>query len=577
MEKPWLQFYDPGVPATLTYPTHPLHEYLTYSARQFPENPALIFFDRIISYRELDEAATCFAAALQALGIRKGDRVALLLPNTPQYVISYYGTLRAGGVVVPTNPQYVARELEHQLRDSGARVIVTLSLFFDKVQEVRGRTALEHVIVTNIKEYFPSIVKALFTLFKEKKDGHRVDISGLSSTSWFQDFLNCAAPSAFTPVEVSQDDLAVLGYTGGTTGTPKGAMLTHRNLVANIEQMKVWDSEAREGAEITLGALPFFHSYGQTVVMNLAIASGSAIICIPNPRELDRVLKAIDKHKPTRFPGVPTLYTAINNHPQLSRYSLKSIRVCNSGAGALPPEVQKAFESLTGAKLVEGYGLTETSPVTHSNPLLGKRKIGSIGVPFPDTEVKLVNVETGLEVGPGEEGEIVIRAPQVMKGYWNRPEETASTLRDLGDGGGPWLFTGDIGRMDEEGYFYIVDRKKDMIKTSGFNVYPREVEDVLYEHPAVLEAAVVGIPDMHRMEAVKAYVVLRPGQTASEQELRDFCRQRLTGYKVPRVVEFRDSLPKSMVGKILRRVLVEEEAAKARASAQQATPARILH
>ncbi|MCZ7572372.1 MAG: long-chain fatty acid--CoA ligase [Ardenticatenaceae bacterium] len=574
MEKPWTRFYDPGVPATLAYPAHPLHEYLSRSARKFPDHPALIFFDRTICYRELDEAATRFAAALQALGIRTGDRVSLYLPNTPQYVIAYFGILRAGGVVVPTNPQYVMRELEHQLRDSGARAIVTLSLFFDKVQAVRGQTPLEQVIVTNIKEYFPPITKVLFTLFREQKDGHRVGISGLSNTSWFQDLLNHPGSSGFTPVAVSQDDLAVLGYTGGTTGTPKGAMLTHRNLVANVEQLRVWDPEAQEGAEITVGALPFFHSYGQTVVMNLAIASAGAIICIPNPRELDGVLKVIDKHKPTRFPGVPTLYTAINNSPQLSRYSLKSIRVCNSGAGALPPEVQKAFEALTGARLVEGYGLTEASPVTHSNPLRSKRKIGSIGIPFPDTEVKLVNVETGQAVGVGEEGEIVIRGPQIMKGYWNRPDETANALRELGDGGGPWLFTGDIGRMDEEGYFAIVDRKKDMIKTSGFNVYPREVEDVLYEHPAVLEAAVVGVPDEHRIEAVKAYVVLRQGRSATEQEIRDFCRQRLTGYKVPRAVEFRDSLPKSMVGKILRRVLVEEEAAaKAKASPPEKTPA----
>ncbi|HBY95516.1 MAG TPA: long-chain fatty acid--CoA ligase [Chloroflexi bacterium] len=574
MEKPWTRFYDPGVPATLAYPAHPLHEYLSRSARKFPDHPALIFFDRTICYRELDEAATRFAAALQALGIRTGDRVSLYLPNTPQYVIAYFGILRAGGVVVPTNPQYVMRELEHQLRDSGARAIVTLSLFFDKVQAVRGQTPLEQVIVTNIKEYFPPITKVLFTLFREQKDGHRVGISGLSNTSWFQDLLNHPGSSGFTPVAVSQDDLAVLGYTGGTTGTPKGAMLTHRNLVANVEQLRVWDPEAQEGAEITVGALPFFHSYGQTVVMNLAIASAGAIICIPNPRELDGVLKVIDKHKPTRFPGVPTLYTAINNSPQLSRYSLKSIRVCNSGAGALPPEVQKAFEALTGARLVEGYGLTEASPVTHSNPLRSKRKIGSIGIPFPDTEVKLVNVETGQAVGVGEEGEIVIRGPQIMKGYWNRPDETANALRELGDGGGPWLFTGDIGKMDEEGYFAIVDRKKDMIKTSGFNVYPREVEDVLYEHPAVLEAAVVGVPDEHRIEAVKAYVVLRQGRSATEQEIRDFCRQRLTGYKVPRAVEFRDSLPKSMVGKILRRVLVEEEAAaKAKASPPEKTPA----
>lgn len=573
MNRPWTRFYDPGVPEKVDDPTHPLHDYLTQSARKFPDNTAVIYFDRTMTYRELDEAATRFAAVLQSLGIRKGDRVALYLPNTPQYLIGYFGILRAGGVVVPTNPQYVPRELEYQLNDSGARVILTLSLFFNKVQEVRARTSLEHVIVTNVKEYFPPVTRLLFTLFKEKKDGHRVDITGLSNTYWFQDLLRAKSTSDFAPVEVGTDDLAVLGYTGGTTGVPKGAMLTHGNLVSNVKQMRAWLCDRKDGEEIVMGALPFFHSYGQTVVMNLAIASAAAIICIPNPRELDRVLAAIHKHKPTLMPGVPTLYTAINNHPNLSKYSLKSIRVCNSGAGALPPEVQKAFETLTGAKIVEGYGLTEASPVTHSNPLFGRRKIGSIGLPFPSTEVKLIDIETGQEVGPGEEGEIIIRGPQVMKGYWQRPEETAATLRDLGDGKGPWLFTGDIGKMDEEGYFYIVDRKKDMIKTSGFNVYPREVEDVLYEHPAVLEAAVIGVPDEHRMEAVKAYVVLRPGHTATEQEIREFCRQRLTGYKVPRSIEFRDELPKSMVGKILRRVLAEEEAEKNAQDTRETTPA----
>ncbi|HYO26279.1 MAG TPA: long-chain fatty acid--CoA ligase [Lacipirellulaceae bacterium] len=563
MEQLWTRSYDTGVATALRYPSHPLHEYLARAVRQYPDNPALIFFGRRLCYRELDEAASRFAAALQGLGLGKGDRVALLLPNTPQYLICYYGTLRAGGVVVPTNPQYTARELEHQMVDSGARILVTLSLFLPRVQEVRDRTPLEHVVVTNIKEYFPPVTKLLFGFLKEKKAGHRVAKPEPANILWLQELLSKHSAAELRPVEVSPEDLAVLGYTGGTTGVPKGAMLTHGNLVANVEQMSAWLPERREGAEIMMGALPFFHSYGQTVVMNQAVALGGTIVCIPNPRELDRVLQAIHKYKPTLFPGVPTLYTAINHHPRLQKYSLQSIRVCNSGAGALPPEVQKSFEALTGAKLVEGYGLTEASPVTHSNPLQGKRKIGSIGVPFPDTEVKLISPVTGAEVGPGEEGEIVIRGPQVMKGYWNRPDETAATLRDLGDGGGPWLFTGDIAKMDEEGYFYIVDRKKDMIKTSGFNVYPREIEDVLYEHPAILEAAVIGVPDQHRMEVAKAFVVLRPGHTATEQEIRDFCRERLTGYKVPRSIEFRDSLPKTMVGKILRRVLVEEERAKA--------------
>ncbi|MDQ7029369.1 MAG: long-chain fatty acid--CoA ligase [Ardenticatenia bacterium] len=562
MDKPWLQFYEPGVPESLDYPDDTLDVLLSNTARRFPDRPAIIFFDKQLSYREVDEAVSRFAAALQHLGLEKGDRVAVHMPNCPQFVIAYYGTLRAGGVVVPTNPTYTSRELHHQLNDSGARAIVTLTMTLERVQAVRDETPVEHVIVTNIKDYFPPLLKLLFTLFKEKKEGHAADIRGLPTTYWFLDLLRRHSPESRRPAGTTKDDLAVLGYTGGTTGVPKGAMLLHRNLVANALQVRAWTPGLREGQESVLGALPLFHSYGMTTVMNFAVAVGGAMILLPNPRELDRVLKLIDKYQPTFFPGVPTLYTAINNHPDVRKYNLRSVKYCLSGASSLPVEVQKQFEELTGAKVVEGYGLTETSPVTHANPLNGVRKPGSIGIPVPDTMAKIVHIETGEELPVGEVGEIIIHGPQVMAGYHNRPRETEATLRTDAEGR-TWLHTGDVARMDEDGYFYIVDRKKDLIIASGYNVYPREVEEVLYEHPKVLEAAVVGVPHPYRGETVKAFVVLREGETLNEEELIQFCRDRLAPYKVPKLVEFRDSLPKTTVGKILRRQLAEEERRKA--------------
>jgi long-chain acyl-CoA synthetase len=556
-EKPWLQYYDVGVPETIAIPDVTLPDLLAETARQYPTRPALAFFNQEITYKELDEAVNSFAAGLQVLGLQEGDRVSVYIPNSPQFVIAYYGTLRAGGIVVPTNIQYVPRELKHQLEDSGAKYVVCLSKFYDGVKQVRRDTAVEHVIVTNIKEYFPRVTNVLFTLFKEKKDGHRVDITEDRGTHWFQDVLENGRARGLEPVSVSPEDVAVLGYTGGTTGVPKGAMLTHRNLVANVKQVQAWDTEMRAGQEVTMGALPFFHSYGMTTCLNLALASGNKLVCIPNPRDLKDVLKNVEKHKITLFPAVPTLYTAINNYPDIGKYDISTIRACMSGGAGLPVEVQKRFEELTGAKLVEGYGLTETSPVTHVNPLKGKRKIGKIGLPISNTEARVVSVDTGEPVALGEVGEICIRGPQVMKGYWNQPGETAKVMSEDG-----WFHTGDIARLDEDGFFEIVDRKKDMIIASGFNIYPREIEEVLYEHPKILEAAVTGIPDEYRGETVKAYVVLKEGETATAEEIMGFCAGQLAPYKRPRTVEFRNELPKSMVGKILRRVLVEEELKK---------------
>ena len=567
MEKPWLNEYDSGVPASIEYPRVPVHQFLLDSAAKYPDKTALIYgnvveplgnmlMDTTMSYGQLLELTQRFAAALQQVGVQKGDRVAIHLPNCPQFVIAYYATLMIGGIVVPCNPQYVPRELEHQFNDSGATVAVTLSLTYPLVKQIRDKTQIQHVIVTNIKEYFPGLLKFLFTVAKEKKEGHFQDISGDANTYWFQDVL-LQAPAQPDPVEVTLEDTGVLMYTGGTTGISKGAQLTHRNLVANALQVRWWMWDLQEGKEVMMTALPLYHSYAMTVCMNVSTYLGSRMILIPNPRVLDHVLKSINKHKPTLFPGVPAMYVSVTNHPDIGQYDVSSIRACISGAAGLPPEVQEGFEKLTGGKLVEGYGLSEATPVTHCNPIYGKRKEGSwIGLPVPDTEAAIMDLETGEKtLGVGDVGELCIRGPQVMKGYWNMPTETDNSLR------GGWLHTGDIARMDSDGFFQIVDRKKDMILgTGGYNIYPREVEDVLYEHPKVLEAAVAGVPvGREKGERVKAYVVLKPGETATEDEMIEYCRENLAPYKVPKFVEFRDELPKTMVGKILRRVLVEEE------------------
>jgi len=567
MEKPWLAEYDSGVPHSIEYPNVPLHQFLLDAAAKYPGKTALIFgnvveplgnalMDASMTYGQLLEQTQRFAAALQKLGVEKGDRVAIHLPNCPQFVIAYYATLMVGGIVVPCNPQYVPRELEHQFNDSEAKVAITLSLTYPLVKQIRDKTQLENVIVANIKEYFPALLKFLFTVAKEKKEGHFQDISGDPNTYWFQDLLAQAPPEP-EPVQVTPQDTGVLMYTGGTTGISKGAQLTHRNLVANALQVRWWMWDSKEGQEVMMTALPLYHSYSMTVSMNHTVFMGGSMILIPNPRVLDHVLKSINKHKPTLFPGVPAMYVSVTNHPDIKKYDVSSIRACISGAAGLPPEVQEGFEKLTGGKLVEGYGLSEATPVTHCNPIYGKRKEGSwIGVPMPDTEAVIMDIETGEKIlGVDDIGELCIRGPQVMKGYWNMPTETANALRD------GWLHTGDIARMAPDGFFQIVDRKKDMILgTGGYNIYPREVEDVLYEHPKVLEAAVAGVPvGQEKGERVKAYVVLKPGETATEEELLAYCRENLAYYKVPKFIEFRDDLPKTMVGKILRRVLVEEE------------------
>jgi len=562
MEKPWLKFYEPHVPEHIDYPQTTMPAVLEKTARKYPDHTALIFKDAKLTFRQYNETVDCFAAALQGLGVKKGDRVAIHLPNCPQFPIAYYAVLRIGGIVVPCNPIYTAREMRHQLSDSGAEIIITLSAMYPIIKQIRSDTELRHVIVAKIKTYFPPFLRLLFTLLLEKKKGHKVDISGDADTHWFQDILASASDRP-TPVEIDMEDTAVLMYTGGTTGVSKGAQLTHKNILVNGCQCKAW-TNTEEAQDIIITALPLYHSYAMTTCMNLGTLTASALLLIPDPRDLEDVLKSITKQKPTLYPGVPAMYVAINNYPELSKYDVSSIKACISGAAGLPGEVQQRFQELTGARLVEGYGLSEASPVTHANPIFGENRVGTIGVPWPDTEVKIVDADTGEKVlGVGEVGELCVRGPQVMKGYWQMPTETANTLRFGPEGGAPWLHTGDIAVMDKDGYFKIVDRKKDMILgAGGYNIYPREVEDVLYEYPKVLEVAAAGIPVAGKGERVKVYIVLKPGETATEGEIIAFCKENLAPYKVPKFVEFRDELPKTMVGKILRRVLVEEEKKK---------------
>jgi long-chain acyl-CoA synthetase len=554
--KRWLLHYPKEVPPSIDYPKQNITQFLKTTAEEFPNHCALDFLGKKTTYRELLEKVYQFADALRSLGVKKGERVAVMLPNCPQAVIGYYGSLMIGAIVVQTNPLYVERELEHQMKDSGAKVILSLDLLYPRIMKVKEKTSLEHVIVTSIKDELPFPKNLLYPL-KLKKEGMQVKVHYDETTHRYTALMVDASldPSVEEKVD-AQEDLALLQYTGGTTGVSKGVMLTHFNLVANTMQAAAWFNQSERGKEKILAVLPFFHVYGMSVIMNFAIATGASMILQPrfDPGE---VLKAINRCQPTIFPGAPTMYVALLQHPDLNKYKISSIKACLSGAAPLPLEVQQQFESLTGGRLVEGYGLTEASPVTHANPIWGKRKNGTVGVPWPDTESRIVDIETGEELPlPGQIGEVIVKGPQVMKGYWNRPEETSNTLKD------GWLFTGDIATMDEEGYFTIVDRKKDMIIAGGFNIYPREVEEVLYEHPKVLEAAIIGVADSYRGETVKAFIVVKKGEQVSEKELDNHCRSKLAAYKVPRHYEFRADLPKTLIGKILRRKLVEEEASQ---------------
>lgn len=570
MEMPWLKHYENGIPASLSYPDQPLYQMLAGAAAQYASQPAVKMILRYLpagrtigaefSYSDLKDKVDRLATALHELGVRKGDRVAVQLPNSPHSLIVFYGILKLGAIVVNTNPIYTPREMQHQFSDSGSETVILLNSFYPKLQEIQARTPIKRVIIAHINDFtgfpFNRLVQR-----SQAKEGQWVDVPEGNGVYHMTTLLKKYPPTP-PKVDVKPDDIALFQYTGGTTGIPKAAMLSHRNLVSNVLQCASWLTDLEPGHEVVMGAIPFFHVFGMTVCMALSVAMGGKLIVTPNPRPIDNVMNQIQRERASIFPGVPAMYIGIVNHPDVARYDLKSVKACISGAAPLPMEVQEQFGAITGGRLVEGYGLTEAAPVTHCNPVYGLRKSGSIGVPLPDVEARLVSLEPGpdgmpVDVAAGQEGELALRGPQVMMGYWNKPEETANVKDAEG-----WLYTGDIARMDEDGYFYIVDRKKDIIIASGYNVVPREVEEVLFSHPAVQEAVVVGIPHPVRGETVKAYVVLKEGQKATSAELIDFCKQQLAAYKVPTMVEFRSELPKTMVGKFLRRVLVEEEKAK---------------
>jgi long-chain acyl-CoA synthetase len=557
--KPWLAHYDKGVPHTIEYPRAPIFHFLEEAARKYADRPCTIFKGAVISYKEMNALTDHMAAALVELGVKKGDRVGIFMPNTPQFVIAYFGILKAGGVVVAVNPTYPVDEILTPVNDANIEVMFTLSRFYGKLKTVREKSKLKRIIVTNIKETLPPITRLLFTLAREKKEGDRVDKLETGDV-WMKDLLAKHAHSPKPNVDISPDDTALFQYSGGTTGVPKGAVAMHRNVVANTLQMKGWFVNLEEGKEVYLMGIPLFHVYGMIAGLNLALCVGASLVMVPNARDLKDVLENISKYKATVFPGVPLLYNGINNHPDVKagKYDLTSIKACISGSAPLLRETKEEFERLTGGKVFEGYGLSEAPTATHCNPLLGVNKTGSIGMPLPDVEIKLISLDDGeTELAQGEIGEIVVYGPQVMKGYHNMPTETANSLRQLKDGK-TWLFTGDIARMDEDGYFYIVDRKKELIKPGGFQVWPREVEEAIAAHPKVLEVGVGGIPDPQRGETVKAWIVLKPGETLSEADLKTFCKEHLAPYKVPTHYEFRSELPKTTVGKILRRELVRQ-------------------
>jgi len=555
MTRPWLAFYDAEVPQTLNIPPFTLPDLLKSAAKYHPNQTAWVYMGARAPYWQFKQNVDRLAAALHQLGVRRGERVAIMLPNCPQAMISYYAVLSLGAVTVMTNPLYVERELEHQWGDSGVEVVISLDLFWPRIEAVRQKLPLKHIILSGIQDYLP-LFKRLLAPIELRRQGRWVKVQYNNTVHAFKKLLDSPhAPPP--PVELLPSDLACLQYTGGTTGLPKGAMLTHSNLIASISQIRAFllynHSDAQD---IGLAIMPFFHVYGMNGLLNLGVYLAATLVLIPQP-EIKPIVEAIVAERPTFFTGVPALFSALNTYKTINQVDLTSIKAVFSGAAPLPVEVMEQFEARTGARIAEAYGMTEASSVTHVNPLKGRRKYGSIGVPIIGTDAKIVDIDDPYrELGVGETGELLVRGPQVMRGYWHQPEETAATLID------GWLRTGDIARMDEQGYFYIVDRKKDMILSAGYNVYPREVEEVLYQHPKVQDAAVIGLPDDLRGEKITAYVKLIPGETATAAEIRSFCRERLAPYKQPRSVIFRAELPKTLAGKILRRQLKEEALAK---------------
>jgi long-chain acyl-CoA synthetase len=557
-EHPWLAHYDKGVPQTINYPPFPLFHFLEESARIYPDRPCTIFKGAAISFREMDAITDKLAAALAGLGVKKGDRVGIFMPNTPQFVMAYFGILKAGGVVVAIDSRYTAPEIVHQANDAGVEIMFVMSNFYRMMKAAQPETKIKTLIVTNIKETLPPATSVLFTLFKEKQGGFRVELA--PGDLWLNDLLARYKPEDRPKMNIGPDDIAIFQYSGGTTGVSKAAVAMHSNLVANTLQVDYWMPNLATGKEIVLMAIPLFHVYGMVVGMLFGISMGASLVMVPNPRDMPDLLGNIKKFHPTVFPGIPMLYNAINNNPDViaGKYDLASIKACISGSAPLMRETKERFEALSGGKVFEGYGLSEAPTATHCNPSIGMNKTGSIGMPFPDVDAKIISLDDGeTEMKIGEIGELVVHGPQVMKSYHNMPIETANTLRELKDGK-VWLFTGDIARMDEDGYFYIVDRKKELMKPGGEQVWPREVEEVIAANPKVLEVGVAGVPDPLRGEVVKAWVVVKPGETMTEDEVKECCKESLAKYKIPRLVEFRSELPKTTVGKTLRRELIRQ-------------------
>jgi long-chain acyl-CoA synthetase len=553
-ERIWHKAYPAQLGPTLDYERVTLPEALARTTRNYPDKTALIMMGKKIRYRELDEQVNRFAAALERLGIRKGDKVAVVLPNLPQMVVATYALFRLGAVAVMNNPLYTERELAHQLNDSDSKMVICMDLVLPKVLAVKDRTRIETVIVCHIRDDLPFPLKHLFPLLK--KQMHRKTLASDGALEFMDVLKN--APSGYPQTDVAFEDLACLMYTGGTTGVSKGVMLSHANVSINVQQFRGLLFDAEEGKETVIGILPFFHAAGFTAGMNHCIYRGFTHALVPRP-DADALLKLTVKHRPAYFGCVPTLYVGILNHPDFPKHDLSFIKGCISGAAPLAVETLREWEERVGAPIIEVYGMTEMSPVSHANPWRGKMKPGSVGIPLPDTDCRIVDVETASRDLPvGEPGEILLKGPQMSRGYYKRPEETAEAFRD------GWFHTGDVGYMDEEGYLYIVDRKKDMIICGGFNVYPREIDEVLFEHPKVKEACAVGLPDPYRGETVKAFIVPREGETLTEEEIVAYCKEKLAPYKVPKRIEFARELPKSAIGKVLRRELREMEQKRAK-------------
>jgi long-chain acyl-CoA synthetase len=552
----WFKHYDPEVPLHLTYPDIPLYQLLDETAAKHPANTCTNFFGRRLTYQQIKGLSDRFAASMRSLSIRKGDRVVLLLPNSPQFLVAYYGLLKAGAVIVPLNPLYTERELEFHLTDSGAEVAITIPLFLSKVASLRGKTPLKHIIYSRLADFLPFPLN-LAQGFRERRLMRGVDSAALVD---FKTLLKQALPPDWHPEEVQPDEMAVLIYSGGTTGVAKGIMLSHFNFVANAHQVIAWGHLTDEQG--VLAVLPFFHGFGMSVTMNAAVFAGGEIILLPR-FNAKQVAKAIQRYKPSFLIGVPTMFVQLSNLPDIHRYDFSSLRGIFVGAAPLTRAIKEEFEAKlqatgkTGGGMIEGYGLTEAVTAIMANPYQGMHKLGSIGIPFSDVDVKIVSLDDGRDLAPGELGEIVLRSPTVMLGYYKNAEETQKTIVD------GWLYTGDIGYVGEDGYFYITDRKKDLIIVGGFNVFPREIDELIYQHPKVKEGISVGIPDPRKGERIKVYIVLKEGETATPEEFIAYFRERLTPYKVPSEVEFRTELPKSMIGKILRRALREGENRKA--------------